>query len=83
VRAASRDPFAPVHWWRASGDALDVLREVLGLVNAGGAASASFALRGQSEKEKPLAPGRNHFIGNFRDMRKVASLKGGQRVFEK
>jgi hypothetical protein len=49
----------------------------------GGAVSASFALRGQSEKEKPLAPERNHFIGNFRDMRKVASFKGGQRVFEK
>jgi uncharacterized SAM-binding protein YcdF (DUF218 family) len=34
VRAASTDPFAPDHWWRASGDALDVVREVLGLVNA-------------------------------------------------
>jgi uncharacterized SAM-binding protein YcdF (DUF218 family) len=34
VRAASTDPFAPDHWWRASGDALDVEREVLGLVNA-------------------------------------------------
>jgi uncharacterized SAM-binding protein YcdF (DUF218 family) len=34
VRAASSDPFAPDHWWRATGDALDVLREVLGLLNA-------------------------------------------------
>jgi len=34
VRAASTDPFAPDHWWRATGDALDVVREVLGLVNA-------------------------------------------------
>jgi uncharacterized SAM-binding protein YcdF (DUF218 family) len=34
VRAASTDPFAPDRWWRATGDALDVVREVLGLVNA-------------------------------------------------
>jgi uncharacterized SAM-binding protein YcdF (DUF218 family) len=34
VRAASSDPFDPDHWWRATGDALDVLREVLGLLNA-------------------------------------------------
>jgi len=34
VRAASGDPFDPRHWWRTTSDALDVLREVLGLVNA-------------------------------------------------
>src|ERR1700687_2749808 len=34
VRAAPTDPFAPDHWWRATGDALDVVREVLGLLNA-------------------------------------------------
>jgi uncharacterized SAM-binding protein YcdF (DUF218 family) len=34
VRAASDDPFAPRHWWRNTGDALDVVREVLGLLNA-------------------------------------------------
>lgn len=34
VRAASGDPFDPAHWWRTSGDALDVLRECLGLLNA-------------------------------------------------
>ena len=34
VRAASTDPFAPDHWWRATGDALDVVRELLGLANA-------------------------------------------------
>jgi len=34
VRAAPTDPFAPEHWWRATGDALDVMREVLGLLNA-------------------------------------------------
>lgn len=34
VRAASSDPFAPERWWRTSGDALDVVREVLGLANA-------------------------------------------------
>jgi uncharacterized SAM-binding protein YcdF (DUF218 family) len=34
VRAASTDTFAPDHWWRSSGDALDVVREVLGLLNA-------------------------------------------------
>src|SRR5258708_65027 len=34
VRATPSDPFAPDHWWRATGDALDVVREVLGLLNA-------------------------------------------------
>lgn len=33
VRGASDDPFEPDHWWRTSGDALDVVREVLGLLN--------------------------------------------------
>ncbi len=34
VRATPEDSFDPAHWWRTSTDALDVLREVLGLVNA-------------------------------------------------
>lgn len=34
VRAASYDPFDPRHWWRSTGDALDVVREVLGIMNA-------------------------------------------------
>lgn len=34
VRAASEDPFDPRHWWRNTSDALDVVREVLGLMNA-------------------------------------------------
>jgi uncharacterized SAM-binding protein YcdF (DUF218 family) len=34
VRAASGDPFDPRHWWRTTGDALDVVREFLGLLNA-------------------------------------------------
>jgi hypothetical protein len=34
VRAASDDPFDPRHWWRSTGDALDVVREVLGIMNA-------------------------------------------------
>lgn len=34
VRAASKDPFDPAHWWRSTSDALDVVREVLGLLNA-------------------------------------------------
>ncbi len=34
VRAASADPFDPRHWWRSTGDALDVVRELLGLLNA-------------------------------------------------
>ncbi len=33
VRAASDDPFDPARWWRSTGDALDVLRELLGLAN--------------------------------------------------
>lgn len=34
VRAASDDPFDPRRWWRNTGDALDVVREVLGMLNA-------------------------------------------------
>jgi uncharacterized SAM-binding protein YcdF (DUF218 family) len=34
VRAASGDSFDPGHWWRTTGDALDVVREALGLLNA-------------------------------------------------
>lgn len=34
VRAASDDPFDARRWWRNTGDALDVVREVLGLMNA-------------------------------------------------
>jgi uncharacterized SAM-binding protein YcdF (DUF218 family) len=34
VRGVSDDEFDPVHWWKNSGDALDVVREVLGLLNA-------------------------------------------------
>jgi uncharacterized SAM-binding protein YcdF (DUF218 family) len=34
VRAAVGDPFDPRHWWRTTSDALDVVREVLGLLNA-------------------------------------------------
>jgi hypothetical protein len=33
VRAASDDPYDADHWWRSSRDALDVTREVLGLIN--------------------------------------------------
>src|SRR5580692_11562227 len=34
VRAASDDPFEPRRWWRTTGDALDVVREFLGILNA-------------------------------------------------
>jgi uncharacterized SAM-binding protein YcdF (DUF218 family) len=34
VRSASGDSFDPGHWWRTTGDALDVVREALGLLNA-------------------------------------------------
>ena len=34
VRAASEDSFDPAHWWRNISDAFDVVREVLGLLNA-------------------------------------------------
>jgi uncharacterized SAM-binding protein YcdF (DUF218 family) len=34
VRAAPTDTFEPDHWWHSTGDSLDVLREVLGLLNA-------------------------------------------------
>jgi len=34
VRAPSADPFDARHWWRDTTDALDVVREILGLLNA-------------------------------------------------
>jgi uncharacterized SAM-binding protein YcdF (DUF218 family) len=34
VRATPDDPFDPDHWWRSTHDALDVVREVLGVLNA-------------------------------------------------
>jgi uncharacterized SAM-binding protein YcdF (DUF218 family) len=34
VRASSFDPYDAAHWWRSTRDALDVVREVLGLLNA-------------------------------------------------
>ena len=33
VRAVSHDEFEPNRWWKNTGDALDVVREVLGLLN--------------------------------------------------
>lgn len=34
TRATSDDPFEPGHWWRNTSDALDVVREFLGILNA-------------------------------------------------
>ena len=34
VRTSSSDPFDARHWWRNTTDALDVVREILGLLNA-------------------------------------------------
>ena len=34
IRYVSDDSFDPAQWWRNTGDALDVVREVLGIVNA-------------------------------------------------
>jgi len=34
VRYVSDDSYDPAHWWRSTSDALDVVREVLGVANA-------------------------------------------------
>jgi len=34
IRGASDDPFRPSRWWATTTDALDVVREVLGILNA-------------------------------------------------
>jgi uncharacterized SAM-binding protein YcdF (DUF218 family) len=34
IRGVSDDPFRPKHWWANTTDALDVVREVLGILNA-------------------------------------------------
>jgi uncharacterized SAM-binding protein YcdF (DUF218 family) len=44
VRYATDDRFDPAHWWRTTGGALDVVREVLGLANTW----AGFPLRPDS-----------------------------------
>lgn len=44
VRYAREDPFDAAHWWRRTSDALDVVREVLGLANVW----AGFPLRSRS-----------------------------------
>jgi uncharacterized SAM-binding protein YcdF (DUF218 family) len=33
IHGVSDDPFDPAHWWRTTSDALDVVREILGLAN--------------------------------------------------
>lgn len=33
IHGVSDDPFDPAHWWRTTSDALDVVREILGLFN--------------------------------------------------
>jgi uncharacterized SAM-binding protein YcdF (DUF218 family) len=48
VRGASADPFDPAHWWRTTRDALDVVRETLGLLNAW----AGLPLRPEPEKKR-------------------------------
>jgi hypothetical protein len=34
IRGASEDPFDAEHWWRTTNDALNVVREYMGLLNA-------------------------------------------------
>jgi len=34
IRGATDDGYDPAHWWRSTSDALDVVREILGLLNA-------------------------------------------------
>jgi len=34
IRYVSDDPFDAAHWWRKTSDALDVVREWLGIANA-------------------------------------------------
>jgi uncharacterized SAM-binding protein YcdF (DUF218 family) len=34
VRFAADDPYDGAHWWRHTHDALDIVRETLGLINA-------------------------------------------------
>lgn len=44
VRYATEDSFESAHWWRSTGDVLEVVREFLGLANAG----LGFPLRPES-----------------------------------
>lgn len=49
VRYAAEDPFDPDHWWRNTRDALAVVRESMGLLNAW----AGFPLRPDREQRSP------------------------------
>jgi uncharacterized SAM-binding protein YcdF (DUF218 family) len=52
IHGVSDDSFDPAHWWRTTDDALDVVRELLGLANAW----AGLPLRPASERFRlPLA----------------------------
>ncbi len=51
VRYADADPYDGAHWWRHTQDALDVLRETLGLANAW----AGFPLQHRPESSAPAA----------------------------
>ncbi len=81
IRAASDDPFEPRRWWHTTSDALDVVREFLGILNAW----AGMPLRPATrilEKEKTFAAWGSEFIRQFRNMRQVASLECGHRILD-
>jgi uncharacterized SAM-binding protein YcdF (DUF218 family) len=93
VRAAVGDPFDPRHWWRTTSDALDVVREVLGLLNAwaglplrasSSAMRCKFLLgsrRHESlEKEKAFAARTRQFIFYFWNVRQLSPLEGRERI---
>src|SRR5204862_282072 len=83
VRASSGDPFDPGNWWRNTRDAFDVVREVLGVLNAWSSPSFSAIIlhleKGRiSEKEKSLAAGRQYifYFGNMRQRPPLESREG-------
>ncbi|HXY01237.1 MAG TPA: YdcF family protein [Candidatus Limnocylindrales bacterium] len=58
VHAVSDDPFDSAHWWRNTSDALDVVREILGLLNAWlglPLRPAAYVACRISEEDEPLA----------------------------
>lgn len=95
VRGDSADAFDAAHWWRSTTDALDVVREILGLMNTWAGLPlrpASYILRctwpvqrpgtaQTSKKEKALAFAGLRGKGDIRHVRQRLALESGARIF--
>jgi uncharacterized SAM-binding protein YcdF (DUF218 family) len=83
IRPAAGDSFDAAHWWRNTHDALDVVREVLGLLNVWAGlplrpATLASAFCFPLEEKEPLSPG--SLLHDFRNIGKLPPFKRCQRI---